>query len=199
MNKRIFLDVGAHRGQTLAAVLPLDFDRIHCFEPVRDCWIDLRRLADRRTVIEPFGLWAGENGQARIFDPGTMGAGLWIKDKRRRDLPVQTESCYFRNAVEWFRENVKAEDTVYLKLNCEGCECEIIDSLLHNGEFTRKVDYMMVDFDARKISQLHETMQRTQRHLRLMNCHAPHVLTSREAMIGETHAERIRHWIGMTR
>ena len=190
---KVFLDVGAHRGQTLGAVQGLDFDRVHCFEPVRGNWAALHAIADKRTRIEKFGLW-NKDAKVELFDPGTKGAGMWVKDKRRPDLPITRELCDFKRASDWFREHVPAGATVHLKLNCEGCECDILDDLLDSGEFA-KVTYAMVDFDVRKIGALKHREAETR--ARLEAYPAPRVMFSRAAMVGDTHHARIRHWLSL--
>ncbi len=189
----VFLDVGAHLGQTLEAVRRQDFDRIHCFEPVSRCWPALTRLATKRTIIEKFGLW-NQNTAVSIYDPGTMGSGMWLKNRRRTDTLVTRELCNFRRASDWFLEHISYNEKVYLKLNCEGCECDILDDLISSGEFA-KVSFLMVDFDARKITELRDKLVATRDRLKMYT--APRVLTSREAMIGTTHKARIHNWLRM--
>jgi FkbM family methyltransferase len=190
---KVFLDVGAHRGQTLSAVLEKDFDRIVCFEPVSQHWPVLKDLADGRTRIEPFGLW-NRTSEIELIDPGTKGAGMWIKDRRRPEVPITRELCKFRRATDWFLDNVAADDRVYMKLNCEGAECDILDDLLDSGEF-EKVAFLMVDFDVRKISALRHRQDEVM--ARLEQYRAPRVMTSQLSMVGKTHRERIHHWLGL--
>ena len=190
---KIFLDVGAHTGETVRAVLDpkYRFDRIFCFEPVESCRRQLARFPDPRVVVLPFGLWK-ETTEREIYGPGAMGASLFA------DMPVEdasrTERCHFVAASEWFRENIDAQDSVYMKLNCEGSECDILDDLVDTGEFF-KVTQVMVDFDVRKIpSQRHreaETRKRVEesglRNFRYCE----------DVMTGATHALRIQHWLRM--
>jgi FkbM family methyltransferase len=190
---KVFLDVGAHRGQTLAAVLEKDFDLIHCFEPVSQHWEVLRGLADKRVRIHKFGLW-NKAAEIELFDPGTKGAGMWIKDKRRPDLKITRELCKFQRASEWFSQNIPPASHVYLKLNCEGCECDILDDLLDSGEFD-KVNHVMIDFDVRKISAIRH--REGEIRTRLEAYPAPRVMYSKSSMIGDTHKARIHHWLGM--
>lgn len=198
---KIFLDVGANTGQSLAAVLPLDFDRIVCFEPAPSCWPFLEKLAasaplakgaQRRVSIEHFGLW-NQNGKQPIFQPGSKGGGMWKKDKGTIDA---TQVVKFRRASEWFRDNLCAADTVFLKLNVEGAECDILDDLLDSGEF-EKVDFAMVDFDVRKITAMKH--REAELRERLAAYPFPRVAFSKDVMKGETHAARIQNWISLTR
>lgn len=191
MTRRIFLDVGAHTGQTLAAVLDpvFRFDRIVCFEPSSRCWAKLEAMADARVRIERFGLWH-QNCEKSIFDPGGKGASLFVKDKHR---PAMTsELCKFRRASEWFKKNIEAGDTVFLKLNCEGAECDILDDLLDSGEFS-KVTYAMIDFDVRKISS--EKHREAETRARLAPFPFPRVAFTKQVMFGATHQARIKNWL----
>lgn len=185
-----FLDVGANTGQSLLAALEPEFgfDRIVCFEPAKACWPKLKSLADSRVRVERFGLW-NRTCQQEIFQPGTKGAGMWKKD---RGLSDEKELCEFRKASDWMRDHIAAGDVVYLKLNCEGAECDILDDLLDSGEF-EKVTFVMVDFDVRKIAALKHRQDEVT--ARLVDYPFPRVATSREVMRGDTHQDRIRNWL----
>lgn len=187
---KVFLDVGAHIGETLAAAMAPEFafDRIYCFEPAPMCWTALKSVADERVIVERFGLW-NQTCVKPLFRPGTMGAGMWEKDGSR---PGWAERCNFVRASDWTREHVSAGDTVFLKLNCEGAECDILDDLLDAGEF-EKVAFSMIDFDVRKISALKHRQAEVLE--RLAAYPFPRVATSKQVMKGATHAERIRHWL----
>ena len=186
---RVFLDVGAHNGQTLEAVKPaeFEFDQIVCFEPAPQCWSALQALADDRVRIEYFGLWNRTENKP-LYQPGTMGAGMWKKDGGKSD---RTEVCSFVQASLWTKLYIRRGDTVFLKLNCEGAECDIVDDLLDSGEF-EKISHLMIDFDVRKI----ESMKHRQAEVmeRLKPYPFPRV-ASKESRLGATHAERIQHWL----
>jgi FkbM family methyltransferase len=215
--RRIFLDVGANTGQTLAAVIDPEFhfDRIICFEPVQSCWKKLLRIADaqhnsecerithpnslhpcacKKTVeIVPFGLW-NQNCERPIYGPGNAGASLWKKNDHRKWKP--TAICKFRRATDWFQENIEAGDIVFLKLNCEGAECDILDDLLDSGEFA-KVSFAMIDFDVRKIASQKHREAEIRARLESEGLRFPRVAFSKDVMIGATHAARIRNWLNL--
>jgi FkbM family methyltransferase len=186
----VFLDVGANTGQSLIGAMEPEFgfDRIVCFEPAPSCWPRIKALADKRVKLEPFGLWNKTCEQA-IFQPGSKGAGLWKKDKGTID---DTEVCKFVRASDWMRANIRNGDTVFLKLNCEGAECDILDDLLDSGEF-EKVAFAMIDYDVRKIAALKHRQAEVM--ARLEHYGFPRVSTSKEVMKGETHADRIKNWL----
>lgn len=193
MNRRIFLDVGANTGQSLEAALDpaFKFDSIVCFEPVRACWKYLSEKATSKVRIERFGLWNRTCAEV-IHEPGSKGASLWIKNGMRR--PNIVELCIFHRASEWFKDNLREGDTVFLKLNCEGAECDILDDLLDSGEFS-KATFTMVDFDVRKIdSQKH---REAELRARLEPFAFPRVAFSKQVMVGATHELRIKHWLNL--
>lgn len=187
---KIFLDVGAHMGQTLIAAQQADFHRIYCFEPASICWEKLSALADKRTKIERFGLW-NKTTEMPLNDPGSKGGSIWIKNNRDPNADSMQELCEFRSATDWFQKNIRKSEQVYLKLNCEGCECDILDDLLDSGEFS-KVAYLLVEFDVRKVDSL---MHREgEMRDRLSQFPYPRIVFSRDLESGPVHGDRIRNW-----
>lgn len=150
---KIFLDVGAHIGQTLKIALEnkYHFDKIYCFEPVPECCNQLKRFGDKRITVCEFGLW-DKNKTGTLYSPQTRGASLF-KDKFRGQ--VKSRKVRLVKASEWFKQNLKDDDQIYLKLNCEGAEIPILNDLITFQE-CKKIKVLMVDFDIRKIpSQKH--------------------------------------------
>jgi FkbM family methyltransferase len=161
---RIFLDVGANRGQTLKYVVQhVEFDRIVCFEPVPSCCKILReKYSDPRIIINEFGLW-NQNCKKFIFSAGSPGGSLF-DDKDGIDVR-RHKKCKFIRASDYFRENISINDVVFLKLNCEGAECDIVSDLLDSGEMD-KVDYLAIDYDVRKVPSQRHKEKETKRRLR---------------------------------
>lgn len=147
---KVFLDLGAHVGETLLAVLDpkYRFDRIVSFEPASGCHGPLARFQDPRITLCRFGLWK-ETTHLRIFDPGRIGASIF-QDKTDLVDRNSSELASFVRASEWFRENVRSVDNVYMKMNCEGAECDILDDLMDSDEIT-KVQDLLVAFDVREV------------------------------------------------
>lgn len=154
-SRKIFLDVGAYVGDTALAVLDYKykFDEIYCFEPVSKFWNALHGI--QGITVNEFGLWK-ETCTKKIYKPGTVGGSLF-KDKFTH--PVASQDIRLVKASSWFRDNIEPSDEVFLKLNCEGAECDIIEDLLDSGEY-KKIGVLMVDFDVRKIpTQRHREWQ----------------------------------------
>jgi FkbM family methyltransferase len=158
---KIFLDVGAHRGLALRASLDrrYGFDRVYSFEPAAVCWRYLERTKDSRAVINRFGLSA-ETADRVLHNPGTLGASV-LTDYR---TSARTEVSHFVQASAWFRDHLAADDVVYLKMNCEGSECEILDDLLDSGEFA-KVHALLVYFDASRSPSMRGRPDRIRKRL----------------------------------
>jgi FkbM family methyltransferase len=187
---KVFLDVGAHAGWTLMAVRDpkYRFDRIYCFEPASACWPALERLVDRRVTICRFGLW-NRTTTRRLYDAGSRSASLYAD--KFEDARSEEEVELVR-ATDWFGEHLRPGDEVYLKLNCEGAEADIVEDLLESGEFAR-LRAVMIDPDVRKIpSQRHRERELREK---LLSTGFTNYAMEEEVMIGETHRLRIQNWL----
>lgn len=188
---KIFLDVGAHTGQTLAIALEekYNFEKIVCFEPVLECCDELRKYDDKRVQVCEFGLW-NENCTKQIYNPKSKGASIF-KDKFK-DEPISIPVNLVR-ASDWFSQNIKAEDNVYVKLNCEGAEVAILDNLINTNEY-KKIDVLMVDFDVRKIPSQKHLMNEMK--LRLNKLNIPKIFYIDEYRLGKgTHSYFTHYWL----
>lgn len=186
---KAFLDVGAHVGETLRAVRDprYRFDRIVCFEPATKCLARLSALSDPRVTIAPFGLW-NETCERPLYDPGAVGASLFA-DKGRSAV---TQTARLVRASDWFASNLRTQDRVYVKLNCEGAECDILEDLLDSGEI-RKVDQMLIHFDVRKVpSQRH---REEEVKARLRGAGIRNYAEADDMLIGPSHVARIHRWL----
>jgi FkbM family methyltransferase len=133
---KVFLDVGAHEGSSLHAVRDpkYGFERIYCFEPAPACWPALDAVPDDRVTVCRFGLW-NRTCEHALYDPGSRGASLF--EDKFKSIPG-TERARFLRATDWFREHLGAADEIYVKLNCEGAECDIVEDLLDSGELATR-------------------------------------------------------------
>lgn len=160
---RIFLDIGAHTGQSLREAKRWDFDRIVSFEPCSQCWpaLDAEAATDPRISIERFGLF-DRHEQRTLYACG-KGASLWWRAmKRGGDTP--TEQVQLKRASDWFAEHLSPSDTVIAKLNCEGSEVAILNDLLDSGEFS-KITRALVRLDGLKIAELSDSTQQLLKRL----------------------------------
>lgn len=187
---KVFLDVGAHDGETLHAVRDpkYGFDRIYCFEPASGSWPTLEAVPDKRVRVCRFGLWS-ETADRPLYDAGSLGASLFA-DKFATARPGQ--SAHFVRATDWFREHIRDADEVYLKLNCEGAEADIVEDLLSSGEFVR-VRSAMIDPDVRKVPSL--AYRERELRDRLAAAGVTNYFMEEDVMVGPTHRARIQNWL----
>lgn len=142
--RRIFLDVGANYGQTLEVALDprYAFDLVYAFEPAKSCLRILDRFRDPRLVIAPFGLGAS-NQTLRLYEPGSLAGSIY----RGVDVPEEdAEIIEVRDASAWLAQHVTSDDEVYVKLNCEGSEADIIERLHQTGHLAL-VDHALLSLD----------------------------------------------------
>jgi FkbM family methyltransferase len=191
---KILLDVGAHTGQTTRAALDpvYAFDRIVSFEPAPQCWPEIEAIDDPRVELCGFGLWR-ETCDRELHDPGSQAASIF-DDFESEEHTSQTTTIHLVRARDWLADNVSEGDVVFMKLNCEGSEVDIVEDLLDAGEL-RKIYNAMITFDVRKSSSLRGRELPLRR--RLSNDRYDNVAYAEDVMRGATHAARIRHWLDL--
>src|SRR5215211_9249145 len=143
---KIFLDVGGYAGESSSAALDprFGFDRVYCFEPVRACCDNIRRtIRNPRLTVLNAGL-LNKTATIPLHHAGSVGGSVYADAP---DTGGGIENCSFIEASAFFRENIRAGDQVWMKLNCEGAECDILLNLLATGE-AGKITEALIDFDA---------------------------------------------------
>lgn len=148
---RIFIDVGAHYGETLKVALDpkWGFDRVFSLEPATTCQRVLARYHDRRLVIEQTAL-SNRNGPSILYGAGLLGGSIYVNKRQHTEKPDE-EPIELVRASDWFKANIPAESTVFLKLNCEGSEVDILEDLLEAGMHSQ-LRSIYIDFDIRKVA-----------------------------------------------
>jgi FkbM family methyltransferase len=191
---KIFLDIGAHVGETLEAVIGYDYDRIYAFEPCKVSADYIKYVyTDKRITVNNFGLF-NANCEKEMYASGSDGASLY-KDKSiwqpHHDIN-NIEKCKFVKASDWFKANIKTEDIVVLKFNCEGSEGYIINDLLDNKQW-HKVFFAFIDFDCRWHESLQHQRKETITKLIKLKFHnwADETLMTQ----GGTHKDRTEAWM----
>lgn len=190
----IFLDVGAHEGQTLEEVTKprYAFDRIFAFEPMPEQFVSLReRFEDDPSVTL---LMVGLSDRAGVFpvygDNSRMEASIY-PTKLDVDESIVT-NCAFVCASAFFRDVIPNDERVIVKLNCEGSEIAILDDLIDSGEVW-KIENLMIDFDIRKVRGREKEEDRILSKFAAIGF--DRYFLSHDVMLGETHQERIAHWL----
>jgi FkbM family methyltransferase len=148
---KVLLDVGAHFGQTTEIALnPIwGFDEIHAFEPSSNSFKKLSQIKSKRLKCHQFGLYS-KDANLPLIGSGEVGASIY--DKKIHSIESQkVEAINLISVTKWLSENIDFSKTeVYLKLNCEGSEADILQSLI-DSEMINNFASMYIDFDIRKI------------------------------------------------
>jgi len=190
---KIFLDVGAHEGQSLLALFDpkYGFDKIFAFEPVKQLHPILNKLTTGRknVTLLDYGLW-NKNAEEKIYSPGTLAGSMY---PAHHDVDKNAfEICRFVSASEWFKANIKEGDEVYVKLNCEGAEADILLDLLNSKEIF-KIKNVMIDFDINKVTGKEDSERLVLDGFKKAGFTNYSICSA--VMFGPVHAIRIQSWL----
>ena len=166
---RVFVDVGAHYGQTLEVVLDpaWGFDQVFILEPASACHVLLRRFRDPRLRLHPIAL-GSRTGTTKLYGAGLLGGSLFPSKRQKASSDqITTEQIRMVRASDWFKSSIPAGADVFMKFNCEGAECDIIDDLLSAGLAPRLTN-LYVDFDVRKVDGLGHRQAEVEKRLEQM-------------------------------
>ena len=148
----IFLDVWAHRVETLAKLSPGAFDRIVAFEPSSRCRETLRTQAKRLGAeVCDFG-WFDRTCEIPLYHSGEVGATIF-QEKSPNEFTQggETETCRFVEAASWLAESIPSTEVeIYLKLNVEGAEVAILRNLAEQGALRAGLE-IALDWDILKV------------------------------------------------
>ena len=189
---RVFLDIGAHTGETLEEVLKdkYAFDREICIEPSQTCIKALNEYAntDSRVEILQFGL-SNEDSIKTLYNPGELNGSIFSEDESKEDIK---ESITLEDAHTWYSKNLDPSDFVVIKTNCEGSEVDIIDSFLKGNTFNYFYT-LLVTFDIRDYPSMAYKELEIRRRLKASGY--INFCFSDDMMIGPTHEKRIENWL----
>lgn len=189
---RIFLDIGAHIGETLEEVLKekYAFDRIICFEPSKTCLESLEKYAERDSRVEilQIGL-SNATCVQKLYNSGELNGSIFSDGE---SLDKNSESINLVDASSWYSENISEDDFVVIKTNCEGSEVKIVDSFLNGNTFEHFYS-LLITFDIRDYPSL--SHQEIEIRSRLKATGFINFCFSDDVMIGPTHEKRIENWL----
>ena len=187
----MFIDVGGHLGETLEeAVRPKwRFDRLYVVEPASVCLPSIERFADQRVQIVHAG-WGPTDATAELHDPGEIGASIHAG----KALTVQVETIQVLDAGAWCAENLRDSDEVWLKVNCEGAECDVLDRVIDAGQMSR-IDHLVVHFDVEKIPGMEHRSDDLRRRL---DASGVEWIEARSILFGRSHALKTANWLSWT-
>jgi len=191
---KLFLDIGAHHGETARVALEPEFgfDRVCCFDPDPCSWgyLEVLQQTDPRVEFYPFGLW-NKTGEVTLHGTGHVGCSVFAD---KRSSKSNTDSGRVVRISDWLDAHWRGANYAIAKFNCEGAECGCIDDLIDCG-WLAHFSTLYVDFDVRKIrSQRHRQAEVLKRLLRQ---HPLPLIVGPEDVPHTTHEENTRHWLRM--
>jgi len=135
---KVFIDVGAHDGSSVAAALDggYAFDRIVSAEPDPDMVAHLEarfaaEIASGLYQVAPVGL-SNRNGSAQLFGDNTRGGASVIAGKFAGDNRNAREIVL----IDWptFKTQYGLDGArLWIKINAEGAEIPILESIVAEG------------------------------------------------------------------
>lgn len=146
------MDIGSHFGESIYKALnpELGFDQIIAYEPSKRAIERVSYIRDPRLVLKNTALGA-KNDSIDPYSSGALGASVF-KDKRGL-VTNEIERINIRNASDELREILENGDEIFVKINCEGGELDILEDLMKSN-LILKINHLYVDWDARKIPSL---------------------------------------------
>ncbi len=189
----IFLDVGGHLGQSIGVALDgsWTFDLVHSFEPDADCVRGIEtKFADAiragKLVIHRAAL-GGHDGEITLVGDNSIGGATTLRGQLR------DESREIRAPLIDVRRFVAAlprDAAIYIKLNCEGAEVEILDRLCALEDISN-IAAIVADFDVVKKGGGYWEKRRV---LRACRARGLPVVLAEDVMVGKSHAARLSNW-----
>lgn len=193
--RAIFLDIGAHWGETLEEVLsPIwRFDRVYAFEPDPEAVRVLEQkfaaeIAAGKLIIVPAALSTHE-GEADLFGDNAGGGASLYAEKMDVDA-AKSARIKLISTRQFFAEHFNGNDLILAKLNCEGGEIDILNDLADSGEI-RKITRLVVDFDIRKVRGKRGLAKATMQKMRAVGFNR--FLLTEDIMVGPDARQRTRN------
>lgn len=147
----IFLDIGAHIGESIetACDKKYNFEKLYAFEPSAFGIKWLLKFKNNRVIIVPVGL-GNNNRETTLFGAGSVGGSIYSDKKRHWS---NSETIKIIKFSDWFNSNIPKDCKVWIKINVEGSELEIIQEmkLIDSPSCIASV---LVSFDVEKIPSL---------------------------------------------
>lgn len=150
-----FFDIGANIGSTFDWYLfkTTDYDNCHiwCFEPsprhIDHLRVKCKSIMDHnyhsfKITVCAFGL-SNFTGCAKLFETTDMLGDSLLPTRYERPVELM---CGVMDAAQFIKENFSVEDRIVLKIDAEGSEVQIVDSILNSPWATNRIEKLMIEF-----------------------------------------------------
>ncbi len=164
VGRYVFIDGGAHRGQTIRAFEKSDLWAAHdwdiyAFEcnPRLAAFLE-EKFADRMDVkIINKAMWIHSQGVEFYSGKTDLGGNVIGNRYTKKTIgKIRVASVDFG---DWLKENFTLADTVYVKLDIEGAEYALLDKMLRDRS-VRYVDKFFLEFHSAIMDSITEAKDR---------------------------------------
>jgi FkbM family methyltransferase len=159
MNKKVFIDAGAHEGVILNHFMSRHKGYVaYAFEPNPNT----QTLLPPNTTFIRKAVWVeGENHDFFLFsnDPASEGCtliGTKTNKKLDRENPIQVECVDFN---QWVLKNTSVDDKIILKMDIEGAEYDVLSHMIKGGSLDR-IDKLYVEWHWEKVPTITRVMHK---------------------------------------
>jgi FkbM family methyltransferase len=147
----IFIDIGAHIGESLEEVLrPIyELHEVVAIEPSSFGYTKLLRFRDSRLTIHKTAV-SNFEGETTLFAAGSVGASLF-PDKSRHWS--SNESVKVTKFSKFCYENINKYSNIYVKINIEGSEFFLLNEIISVANIYN-FKAILLDIDLPKVPSL---------------------------------------------
>lgn len=195
MSQKIFMDVGGHLGQTVEVALNgvWAFDVVHTFEPDPDAASQIDKkfpdaIAAKKLFVHRIALSKADGVAVLTGDNSGGGASIveamLTNDARRIEVPTV-------DIARFLKENIPTDAKVWIKLNCEGGEADIVERLSQLPQ-TGQIVSVMADFDIVKKAGGY---YRKRALIRAARAAGLKLDLSENVMVGKGYTQRTENWL----
>lgn len=153
--RKIFIDCGANRGQSIPRFRSLYEDHeqfeIYCFEPQEEVASRID-LSPNLGAVSCRAVWTYD-GEIEFYPgPSTLGSTLF-GDKTTGNIASEPVKAHALDLSRFVSENFLCSDFVVLKLNIEGAEYAVLEKMLAEGTIAI-VDHLYVRWHQVKVPSI---------------------------------------------
>ncbi len=150
--RHVFLDGGARHGKAIKKFKECSFYGEQPWEVIAfeaNPFITHRIAKADDVVLFNQALWV-EDGLLDFYLAKSTASSSVKKEKKTgglKNTPITVESIDFS---QWIRDNLSKDDTIYMKLDIEGAEYEVLDKMIADGTMAY-VNKLFIEFHNEKI------------------------------------------------
>lgn len=164
--KYTVIDVGMNSGiVALYLALNPQVEKIYAFEPFKPVYqkalehFKLNPVYAEKIIAHNFGLGDKDKTIQANFDGFMHSCMSTVEEVYAKNITRKTETAVVKKASPIISEILKTENRIFLKMDCEGAENEIMRDLDKEG-LLRKIDVMILEWHFNSSQELIEILRK---------------------------------------